>query len=371
MAKHRKIKHYSHSYRAKKKRQQGIFKAILFLLLLAVLVFLGYSIAQSLGDLLREEPQSSYLDDSSLPPDESSERNSEPDSSGDSSSPESSDAPGLIAPAQPVKAAAMPADVMLSPERRADFLSSLDKELYNTVALTLKDSAGKIYYQTELELAANSGALWENALDAAALAEEIKGYDLEPAAIVYSLQDDFASHARYGTSYLYQNQSITWLDNAASAGGRSWLNPYMDNTKIYLSAIAEELADAGFAELFVFGNQYPNASYQKDMGLGVSSSLSRAEALEEVLALMQQSAGEGCRVIPAYQGDCYDPEVRPHVYTVSPNEFALSPSAPIIGGDLGLLEAVTAPPEELIPVVSSSASIEPLHSSGIEQYLVQ
>ncbi len=367
MAKHRKIKHYSHSYRAKQKRRQGVFKAALFLLLLAVLVFLGYSIAQSLGDLLNEGPESSYMDDASLPSEEPSEQSSEPDSQPSS---EPAD-PGLIAPSQPVRAAAMPAEAMLSPGQRAAFLSSLDAALYNTVAVPLKDSAGKVYYQTSLELAADSGALWENPLDAAALAEEIRGYGFEPAAMIYSLQDDFASHARYGTSYLYQNQSITWLDNAASAGGRSWLNPYMENTKTYLAAIAKELADAGFTELFVFGNQYPNAAYQKDMGLGPASSLSKAEALEETLVLMQQSAGESCRVIPAYQGDCYDPEVRPHVYSVSPNEFKISPSAPIIGEDLALLEAVAAPPDELVPVISNSVSIDALHSSGIEQYLVR
>ena len=86
---------------------------------------------------------------------------------------------------------------------------------------------------------------------------------------------------------------------------------------------------------------------------------------------MQEAAGEDCRIIPAWQGDCYIEGTRTQVYTVSPNTFTISPSAPIIGGDLSLLDAVTGDPDTLIPVISDEALIPQLAEQGIQQYLVQ
>lgn len=365
MAKHRKIKHYGHSFRARQRRRRGVLRFLLFLLVLAVLVFLGYSIAQSLGRLTNEPDLSSLQsqEDSSLPSAGPESTQPEESSSEPESTPEESDAS--------VRAILMPLETLLSPEQRTAFLAGVDQTLYNTVALPLKDQSGRIYYQTGLDLAASCGALTDNALDAAELVREIEAYELSAAAVIYSLQDDYASHASYQTSYMYQNQSsVTWLDNSADQGGKSWLNPYMPNTQAYLSGMAAELAEAGFAEIFVFGNQYPTTANQRGMGLGDQGGVSQVDALENILIQMQQSAGN-CRVIPAYLADCYVEGTRSQIYTVSPNAFSVAPSSPIIGSDPSLLEAVTASPDSLIPVIADSALVEELQARGIEQYLLQ
>ena len=74
-------------------------------------------------------------------------------------------------------------------------------------------------------------------------------------------------------------------------------------------------------------------------------------------------------VIPAYKGECYNGE-RPQVYTVNPNEFTFFPASPIVGSDLSILDAVTAPKEDLIPTIDSEEQIASLKEKGIEQYLV-
>ena len=363
MAKYRKIKRYS--YRTRRQQRRSIFRWILFLLILAALVFVGYQVAHS-WQILSERQEQEQQEQSSLPESSEVPVSSQPEESEPSSEPEPEPTSSEI------RAAILPLESASSTESVAAFLDGLDPEVYNTVVITLKDQQGRLYYESGLHLAAKCGALTENPLDAKALAEQIEEAGFRSAALVYSLQDDYASHAMYSTSYMYENQTgVTWLDNSADQGGKSWLNPYLPNTLDYLSGIAGELSAAGFDDLFVFGTQYPNTANQRGMGFGDQGGVSQADALTRVLTDMQKAAGEDCRIIPAWQGDCYTEGTRPQVYTVSPNTFTLSPSAPIIGGDLSLLDAVTGDPDTLIPVISDEALIPQLAEQGIQQYLVQ
>ena len=361
MAKYRKIKHYSHSYRARQRRRRNLLQLLLFLLILGALVLVGYSIAQSLGRLSQRE-------ESSLPESEPEVSSAVPVSS----EPESS-LPEYSLPEEEeteLRALVMPLETMLSAEQRDAFLKSVDQSLYNTVVLPLKDQSGRVYYSSTLELAAYCGALTENPVDAAALAEEIEGYGLNAAALIYSLQDDYASHASYGTSYMYENQtSVTWLDNSPDQGGKSWMNPYLPAAVEYLSAMAAELQEAGFDDIFVFGNQYPSTANQRGMGLGETGGVSQADALQQVLDAMEETSG--ARLIPAYLGECYEEGVRSQIYTVSPNSFERTPSAPIVGTDLTVLDKVTGAAEDLVPVIGDAGLIDGLKERGIEQYLVR
>lgn len=367
MAKHRKIKRYSHSYRARRRRQQNVLRVLLFLLILAALALVGYSIAMSLERLSNpSSEESSGISSSEISSETSSEVSSEPESSEPSSEAE----PEPVED-KDIRAIAMPLETMLSDTGRAAFLQGIDTDLYNTVVLPLKDQNGRVWYQTGISHAAACGALTENAVDAAALLAEIEACQLDAAAMIWSLQDDYASHAIYGTSYMFQNDpNVTWLDNSADMGGKSWLNPYLPAAQEYLTLMTAELSEIGFEEIFVFGHQYPTTANQWGMGMGSQNGVSQADALENLIALMQESAGDS-RIIPAYMGDCYTEGVRPHIYTVSPNQFDHVPSAPILGTEMALLDNVTAAAETLVPVISDPALTASLAERGIGQYLVR
>lgn len=363
MARHRKIKRHTYSYRTRKRRRRNLMRALTCLLILAALILIGYSVALSLERL--SEP-SAPSEESSQTETIPSETSKEPESSVPSSEPEPEPEPEDLA----VRAVLMPHDIMMDAAGRADFLENIDKERYNTVVLPLKDQSGRIWYQTEVSHAAVCGALSENALDAKALLAEIEANDLDPAAMIWSLQDDWASHAMYHTSYMYQNDpDVTWLDNSADMGGKSWMNPYLPATQEYLCALTSELSTLGFEEIFVFGNQYPNTGNQWGMGLGSQNGLSQADALQNIIISMQDAAGETA-VIPAYLGDCYTEGVRPQIYTVTPNSFTHTPTAPILGSDMAVLEKVTAEKETLIPVIDEEL-LTSVQNLGIEQYLVR
>ena len=368
MARRRKIKHYRSGYMSRKRRRMKIVKTLVFILVLAALIFVGYSVAQSISRLndpnyKPKEPSSS---ESSVLPSEDSSADSSGEPEGSESQPEPQNT------ASDIRSILLPADSMRSLDAAEAFLKTVDKTLYNSVTVELKNAAGRIFYPSQVELAQRSGALSETQIDGKALAELIERYGLRPVARIYALQDDYASHATYSTSYLYQNQpGVTWLDNSADAGGKSWLNPYMEAAGSYLNAIVTEITQSGYKAIVVNGIQYPNTANQRGMGLGPNASaMTTKEALEKIYTGMSDSAKAfDVPVIPAYKGECYKGE-RPQVYTVNPNEFTVYPASPIVGSDLTVLDAITAPTKDLIPTVDSADQIPALKEKGIEQYLV-
>lgn len=406
----RKIKHYSSGYQIRRKRQRRVISSILFGSLLLILVGVGYIGAKTIAEMRQGnsalpensiEMESSQIEEpgdiseSSLP----SELNSDADiSQADSLYSKYGDATGSYTPVkespftkykapvmafsplpnvpetadeEEVQAVTMPLDTVLSLEAARSYLENVDTTVYNAVVIPLKDDVGTIYYHTGASLAANCGAISSKQVDIETLTELIKSYGLKPIASIYSLQDHTAAHTRYGTSYFWMNDgSTTWLDAKVINGGRPWMNPYMQNTIDYLCTIAAELDEAGFRDLLVYGNQYPNSTLQQKLGVGTDGGVSRTDQLQNVLQAMQDAA-PGLRVIPAYQGACYTEGVSTQVYTATPNVFTFTPSAPIIDHDLTILDQVTADATTLMPVIDSEEVIPSLTERGITSYIVK
>lgn len=372
MPKQRKIKHYSFGYMSRRRRRGRILKVIAFLAGLAVLIFLGYCAAMAVVNLSDREHSSQEESSvaASLPKEESAV----------SQTPESSEEPepsgGQTASAD-IRAVMMPEAALSDPQALEDFLQGLDPASCNTVAVELKDAAGYLSYASEVQLAAASGAILAGAItleELEALASAIEDAGFTPAAYIYALQDDIASHASYGTSYLYEDQAgVTWLDQAADNGGRSWLNPYMEAAVEYLGDLSAEIAGAGFDEIFAAGIQYPDTRYPAQMGYGPNaSSMTLTEALQNVLDTMNSRAAvSGAEVIPVFEGSCYLGE-NDSLYNGSPDTLQTEKAAPILesGRETEILAAIQLPEDQLIPVVTSEEQISALEAAGVRQYLL-
>ena len=407
----RKIRHYASGYQIRRKKQKRLVGGALFALLLAALVFVGYIGAKTVSELTAGDPgdvpgvsETLPLPDGETgPPDSGAEPESSALPDGESSEADSlysqygvpaetytpvkedlftlygepsasyTPLPDVPAPADDgeLKAVTMPLETALSVSAAREFLDGVDTGLYNAVVLPVKDENGILYYDTGVSLAYTCGAVSGSRMDLGTLVPLIESYGLKPAASIYSLQDHTAAHARYETSYLWTDDGVTtWLDAKPVNGGQPWLNPYRQATVNYLTVIAAELDAAGFVDLVVYGNQYPDSTLQQKMGLGETGGVSKADQLEAVLQAMQDAA-PGLRVVPAYQGGCYTEGVNSQVYTVTPNAFSFTPSAPVIGDDLSVLDRVTADVSTLMPVIGSAELVPALEERGISSYIVR
>ena len=284
---------------------------------------------------------------------------------------ESSEEPSSTPPALPeeIRAIALSATSLTELDT---LLSGIDQTLYNCVVLELKDRNGQIYYDTAVEHATICGAKRQDAYSAAAAAALIRSYGFYPLARIYALQDGTAAHASYQNAYYYENSTdVSWLDNTYEAGGKAWLNPYRENAVTYLTSIVKEISSAGFVGIVVNGCQYPNTTVRYGMSFGDTHNVSQPDAIENLLLTLKETAEkEGGTVIPAYRGITYAEGSNTHIYGTSPNEFSLSPSAPIVENDLSVLDDVFAPADSLIPNISFETLIPSLDELGIHQYIV-
>lgn len=369
MARQRKIKRYNYGSLNRRRRRGKVLKTLLFIVLMGLLFFLGYCVAKSIGDLQNRQESTPSLPESSLV---SAQAPAEP-SAEESSALESS------APAsqqQEIRAVLMPAADAADPQAAAAFLAALDAERYNTVVVELKDANGALAYQSAVPLAASCGAISSGAMtleELEALADTISEAGFTPAARLYTLQDDAASHATYETSYLYENQAgVTWLDQAADRGGRSWLNPYMPAAREYLRDLAGEVAEAGFVRIFAAGLQYPDTRYPQQMGYGpYQDTMTLTEALQATLDEMESAAAaSGASVIPVYAGEGYLGEAD-SLYGGSPAAIEAESVSPILpeGRENEVLAAISDR-STLIPTVSEG-QLSLLEEAGIHQYLVE
>ena len=372
MPRQRKIKHYSYGYLNRRKRRGKVLKLFLFLIILAGLIFLGYCAAKSIGDLSNrhnstESSESSLLSD--LLPESSEDTDSSELEATESSIPETESIS--------IQAAVLPADIAANAEKTTAYLESLDSNIYNTVVVDLKDETGILSYQSAVPLAATCGAISPDAMtleELKNLAKTIIDAGYTPAARIYTLKDDTASHASYQTSYIYEDQmDVTWLDQAAAKGGRSWLNPYMPAAKEYLVDITTEIAQAGFTRIFAAGIQYPETRFPQQMGYGPNQdSMDLTQALQSVLdSLISAGTANGAEIIPVYIGECYLGE-NENFYNGSPNTLKSDYSAPILteGKETEILDAIQTPVENLIPVIQYD-QLEKLEAKGLKQYLIE
>ena len=369
MPKQRKIKHYRYGFSSRRQRRGRILKGLLFILLLAALVFIGYCVSKSVGDLINRENSSQISSQTESLASESSEESLISVSSEEESSSEIDQTDAAV-----IKAIAIPKESMVSLDAVDAFLDTVDTSLYNSVVVELKDSKGNLMYLSEVQLAQTCGAISENALDATELAKHIQDKGFTPIARIYALEDDIASHTSYSTSYLYQNQAtITWLDRAADQGGKSWLNPYMANAVDYLASLSGEITKAGFKTILACGIQYPNSKYPDDMGFGPDAgSISTVDALQNVLDQMEtEAARNGGTVIPVFQGEGYLEQTN-GLYSDSANVFTADRTSPILTGgqENQILAAVTAPVQSLVPSIQSADQISLLETAGISSYVV-
>lgn len=298
MKKNRKVVRYSKRYSKKARARRFILNLLMILLGLAVAISLWLIIT---GYVVGKKPESEQ--NSSLP--SSSTTESVPNSSNTISEIDSSDSEP--SEPQPIPSTLsggirMPSEAVFSEAKRAEFLQNAKQDGFTFIIFEVKNTKGTILYNTEVELAAKSGALSAGAFDLSALITDIHKNGLQAIALMNALQDSTAAHTDYGTSYTYGNTGITWFDNSPDKGGKPWINPYLENSQNYLASIVSELANAGCDQILVDKMVYPTM-YTSKLNQG-NYQISRQEMLSQLCRKMTD-AGRGCPVLFSFDAQSY------------------------------------------------------------------
>ena len=111
--------------------------------------------------------------------------------------------------------------------------------------LTLKDTAGQVYYASQTAVGAANAAPTQ--VELTSVASIFKEEGLVPVAALTAFRDPAGARADHALAIRYQGQEYLWLDNKASAGGNPWLNPYAAETMQYIGDLIAEVHAAGQA----------------------------------------------------------------------------------------------------------------------------
>ena len=275
MSKPRKVVRGKRIYRGRSKRPGQILRGILFALLLVVLIGIGYIVCREwvkyFGPGASQPESLAGTQTSSLP--ESSEE-SEPEA------------------AAAVRGVTVSYETaQMTGEELDSYLSQLRAQGYTHVFVELKNEDGEVLFQTDAEQAVAFGSTDANAFDAAVFTAAAQKAGLTPGAFITALRDPLVSHVRNENSFAYADQLGTnWLDSTPALGGKSWLNPYMENARTYIAELAGDAAQKGFELIVLTDVNFPtrNTAHMNTIETEPSRNVILGQMLDEV----QQAAGD-------------------------------------------------------------------------------
>jgi len=149
---------------------------------------------------------------------------------------------------QPFEARALyaPAAVFEAPGRLEEMLSLLDRSEANALVIDVKETDGQLFYATDLETAAEVGAVRETPIfDLQELLPMLEKRGIYTIARMVVMKDNTSAVARPELAVRNSATGEPWRDNI----GGAWLDPSAPGVAEYVASIAGDLADKGFDEV--------------------------------------------------------------------------------------------------------------------------
>lgn len=253
-------------------KRQGPTKIIITVLLCAILIFVGYSMADPIYKFFQNIPlgASSEPAHEPVPPANNSSVPPSP-----SSNPDPIPEPPPVEK-QAVRAMMVSAETLKKEGGLKSVTSQRDKGGLDTIIVDYKQTDGILHYNSAAPTAVRIGSVSKNAVDAAEIQKQIKAEGLIPAAKISCFDDAYAPAKMHDGSILYAgNQNWLWLDYAK--GRKSWLDAGKTSARSYILELIDELASMGYEQIYLDHVQFPVWG-SLDSAV-ISSDMSKEEAI--------------------------------------------------------------------------------------------
>ena len=244
----------------RKRRTQKFFKALFMIIILALLVFVGYSVAKPVYKYFSERSGKDSAEETvpwtpPVMPDDT-------DGTGNETADvpeESADAPEDNGENRKLDFSAyqLPETALISDSDLRNALESAKGSGYTAVVVTMKAEGGKIYYKTSSQMALSADGAVAGGMYAGQISSMIKNAGFTPIAKI-NLLEDHNWYGEYKTgAYRFVGSTSTWLDDSAANGGKPWLSPFDTDTQSYAAYLANEVSSAGFDYVIFDGIVFP------------------------------------------------------------------------------------------------------------------
>lgn len=273
MRRTRRRSHYSRIFRSRRRRGPGALKVVVTIILLAALIFVGYSISDPLIQLFsgnfKPAPASSS---------ESSSSAAKPTSSSSSSETSSSTEVNTAA----IRGAYLPKSYLSNTAELNEFIAQAKSAGINLAVIDLKAEDGIVNYASKVSEAKNTVA--SGAPDASAAAKALSDAGITPAARICAFEDPVAPKVLRGTGVMYyKNHSMNWIDPS----GNRWLNPNSPQAQQYITSLATEAVSLGYKQIFIDAVTFPTKGNPDKTGY-FGEMTSKEQVISNYLATLKQ-----------------------------------------------------------------------------------
>lgn len=218
-----------------------------------------------------------------------------------------------------------------------DKLATLAAEGYTGVIFDLKNDDGLVLYQSKLQAVTSNERQTAERYDLAAVIKAAKEVGLTPIGRLVAFQDRTATRSLHEATVKFNYTTTNWIDNDASAGGKSWLNANHPKAQQYILDLMQEACKAGVEHILLEGVQFPtgyslNLATYAEQGVTVDKSAVLAAFIDKAADQMVLNGGTLHTVL--YLSDLMDSSVRlgdnpqavleaaPAVIKLTPEQFA-------------------------------------------------
>ena len=128
---------------------------------------------------------------------------------------------------------------------RESIISTMKENGYNAIVIDIKDEAGQLSYNSNVQIAKDLGASRNMIKDINAVIEELHANDIYVVGRIVTFKDPIYAGSVKTTVAYKKADGTTWKDYSNNA----WPNPYNENSWEYPIALAKEAAELGFDEI--------------------------------------------------------------------------------------------------------------------------
>lgn len=237
-------------YPKKKTKAQKILGTILLVVLILAIVFLGYCLGKPLLDFI--EKSSGQTDNSPAwtPPADTSQSEEIPEDTAPeitTSAAETTAPPPVEAP--DIHAVSVPVSALQNSASLSAFASKAASDGYTAATVTMKNSSGYLFYNTDVSAVKDSKAVI-GMLTASEICGILKQNGLVPLAEISVLSDNKGGEINGSMCYkIVDEPTVSWLDYFSTGEPMRWSDPSNEATVTYNKAITDELTAAGFEKI--------------------------------------------------------------------------------------------------------------------------
>ena len=175
----------------------------------------------------------------------------------------------------------------------AGYIGRAESNGFDAVILDMKDITGHLWYASTYEPVRNTEIIREGALTAEQIIAAFEGTGIKPVARLNVTLDSLAPRHLDNASYTLAGTNSKWADNRLDAGGKFWLNPFLDGSRAYIAYLVGELSDAGFNDIILANTIFPlfNPYDLTILDERYFSMGTRTEGLHGLIAAAQEHSG--------------------------------------------------------------------------------